>query len=131
MPSQISRSLKPLCDWNIDYILSLPRGEFDWLEFKRSAWLTLASDCLEKLSCYISAWANYDGGYLIIGVKDPNASEHVEADERLKLLRCPHSLAATLAALPSMLGTLYPWGRRVAHLVHSIPVRSIKGLSQT
>ncbi len=54
--------LAPLSTWTRDYILSLPPNEFDWLDFKKSAWLSLDGGCLDKLSRYVSAWANYEGG---------------------------------------------------------------------
>jgi Schlafen, AlbA_2 len=77
--------LEPLASWTRDYVLSLPRSEFDWLDFKRSAWLSLDSECLDKLSCYVSAWANYEGGYLIIGIENPTESGQLEVDEGVDL----------------------------------------------
>ncbi len=56
--------------WDEDYVAALPVGEFDWLEYK-------ASDKFadprwpDDMSKYVSAWANYDGGYIIFGVNDP------------------------------------------------------------
>jgi hypothetical protein len=60
--------LAPLPQWTREYVLSLLPQEFDWLDFKRSDWFTLDADCLDKLSRYLSAWANYEGGYLIVGI---------------------------------------------------------------
>ena len=56
--------------WDEDYVAALPVAEFDWLEYK-------ASDKFadprwpDDMSKYVSAWANYDGGYIIFGVNDP------------------------------------------------------------
>src|SRR5438445_3452996 len=78
--------LAPLAKWSSEYILQLPRDEFDWLDFKRSAWLTLDADCLDNLSRYLSAWANYEGGYLVIGVfvdaGQLNADEGVDLTQK-------------------------------------------------
>ena len=41
--------LAPLATWTQEYILSLPPAEFDWLDFKESGWLSLDSECLDKL----------------------------------------------------------------------------------
>lgn len=62
--------LRDLSEWDEDYILGLPTDEFDWIEYKASqkfadpAWL-------QDMSKYVSAWGNYDGGYIVFGVKDP------------------------------------------------------------
>jgi len=64
-----AEQLAPISEWTPEYVLSLPKDEFDWLDFKRSDWLTLDAECLDSLSRYLSAWANYDGGYLIIGIE--------------------------------------------------------------
>lgn len=59
----------------------LPVGEFDWLDFKDSRWLDLsASKWMDDLSPYISAFANYDGGCLVIGVRDPKTGQELEID---------------------------------------------------
>jgi hypothetical protein len=56
--------------WDEDYIATLPVGEFDWLEYKASDKFTDPA-CSHDISKYVSAWANYDGGYIVFGVKDP------------------------------------------------------------
>lgn len=64
--------LKELSLWDEDYVAALPAVEFDWIDYKASdkfadsAW---AND----MSKYVSAWGNYDGGYIIFGVKDPKS----------------------------------------------------------
>ena len=77
--------LAPLAAWTRDYVLSLPSNEFDWLDFKKSAWLGLDGECLDKLSRYVSAWANYEGGYLIIGIENPMGSGPLKPDEGVNL----------------------------------------------
>ena len=77
--------LKAISEWDHEYILNLPAGEFDWLDFKKSDWLTLESDCLEQLSKYLSAWANYEGGYLVIGINDPKPGEKLQPDSGVDL----------------------------------------------
>lgn len=64
-------------DWDEDYLLSLPIGEFDWLEVKgrRGLDLTLAAvkekDVRLNLSKAVSAMANSGGGFIVLGMKDP------------------------------------------------------------
>jgi hypothetical protein len=64
--------LKEIAHWDEQYLLSLPPGEFDWLEYKSSPWLSLDPSCLESISKYCSAFSNFEGGYLIIGLADPD-----------------------------------------------------------
>ncbi len=75
MPDQ----LKEFDLWDEDYFKNLPNDESDWLDFKGSDWLTKLRN--EELSKYVSAFANYDGGYLVIGVKDPKPGNPIELDE--------------------------------------------------
>jgi predicted HTH transcriptional regulator len=72
--------LKDISQWDLDYVRGLPVGEFDWLEFKDSRWIDDLNKCLESLSLYVSAFANYDGGYLVIGVADPSPGKPVQID---------------------------------------------------
>ena len=64
-------------DWNEQYILQLPVGEFDWLEAKgrRSIDLTCngvdENDVRQTLSKAISAFANSGGGTLVFGLANP------------------------------------------------------------
>jgi hypothetical protein len=61
--------LQTIGTWDEAYLKTLPVGEFDWIDFKDSRWLD--GQWLDEASQYLSAFANYDGGYLIIGVHDP------------------------------------------------------------
>jgi predicted HTH transcriptional regulator len=71
--------MKPVHEWNEDYILSLPLGEFDWLEVKGRQGLDLTAARVEEskvrqnLSVALSACANSGGGTLIFGLKDPKS----------------------------------------------------------
>ena len=49
---------------------TLPVGEFDWLD---GQWIDEAPQ-------YVSAIANFDGGYLIVGVRDPSATGEIQID---------------------------------------------------
>lgn len=60
--------LKDIGLWDWEYLNTLPSGEFDWIDYKASKWLTLDSANLAALSEYLSAFANYDGGYLVVGM---------------------------------------------------------------
>lgn len=64
--------------WDEEYLKTLPVGEFDWLDFKASRWLE--GQWLDEASEYLSAFANFDGGYLIIGVEDPATTGKVKPD---------------------------------------------------
>ena len=73
--------LRPLGEWNEEYVTQLPTDEFDWLDFKTSPWLNVTGGgCLDELSKYISAYANFDGGYLLIGVHDPRKQGAIVID---------------------------------------------------
>jgi hypothetical protein len=75
----ISSGLKPLADWDEDYVMALPTAEFDWIEYKASD--KFADPSWEQdMSKYVSAWANYDGGYIVFGVKDPRCDESLIID---------------------------------------------------
>lgn len=73
--------MKPVSEWDEAYIMSLPVGEFDWLETKgcRSLDLTIPnvmeSAVLETISKEVSAFANSGGGTLIYGLTDPKAGD--------------------------------------------------------
>lgn len=68
--------MRPIDEWNESYILNLPPGEHDWLEFKGSMSLDFdlpnvkIDNVLNVLSKQISAFANSGGGTLIYGVTD-------------------------------------------------------------
>ena len=73
--------MKPVAEWDEGYILSLPVGEFDWLEAKgrRSLDLTLPNmtedTVLATISKEVSAFANSGGGTLVYGLTDPKAGD--------------------------------------------------------
>jgi hypothetical protein len=71
--------LRPLAEWDEDYLSTLPVGEFDWLEYKGTEKFTNAT-WHDDMSKYVSAWANYDGGYIVFGVKDPVSTEPLTLD---------------------------------------------------
>jgi Putative DNA-binding domain len=76
--------LKALEQWDEDYIATLPSGEFDWLEYKASE--KFANPGWEQdMSKYVSAWANYDGGYIIFGVKNPEPGQPLVIDGGIPL----------------------------------------------
>lgn len=58
-------------NWTEDFLLTLPVAELSYLDYKESRWLTLDEKWRQDVSKYLSAFANYDGGYLVIGVVDP------------------------------------------------------------
>jgi hypothetical protein len=77
--------LKDIAHWQESDIRELPRGEYDWVEYKSSPWFSLDDDCLADLSKYASAFANYEGGYLIIGAHDPKGNSPVSIDGGVSL----------------------------------------------
>ena len=76
----ITAQLKPIQDWTLKYVRQLPSSESEWLDYKDSRWLT--SDKFEEnLSRYVSAFANYSGGYLVLGCHDPKPNQPIELDD--------------------------------------------------
>jgi hypothetical protein len=73
---------KPLEDWDNAYIESLDATERSTLDLK-------VSDCIDNLGSTIgdvvSAFANFDGGNIIIGAKDPGSSTPIVPDGYLPL----------------------------------------------
>jgi hypothetical protein len=67
--------LPDIATWDEDYLAQLPPGEMSWLDFKDSRWLTLDENWRIKASTYLSAFANYDGGYLVIGISDRKTAD--------------------------------------------------------
>src|SRR5687768_14283400 len=74
--------MKPVIEWDEDYILSLPHGEFDWLEAKGRRAIDLSlptvreAIVLENLAKEISAFANSGGGQLVLGLANPTSGTH-------------------------------------------------------
>jgi hypothetical protein len=75
----VPEHLRDFSRWDEDYIAALPRGEFDWLEYKASEKFT-DPGWSHDMSKYVSAWANYDGGYIIFGVEDPKSESPLIID---------------------------------------------------
>jgi len=71
-------------DWDEEYLLNLPIGEFDWLEVKgrRGLDLTLSSvdesNVKSNMSKAISAFANSGGGTLVFGLSNPSKNWQVD-----------------------------------------------------
>lgn len=63
------QQLRPLHEWTFEYLDQLPEDEQEWLDYKGSNWLLSNSGWIEEISSYLSAFANFDGGYLIIGME--------------------------------------------------------------
>jgi hypothetical protein len=59
--------LQPIGKWTPEYLQELPPIELDWVDYKASAWLKIDSFPWDEISKYLSAYSNFDGGYLIIG----------------------------------------------------------------
>lgn len=72
--------MKPTADWDEAYILNLPPGEHDWVEFKGTPLLDFGlpgidqSKIVNELSKQISAFANSGGGNIVYGVRDADAA---------------------------------------------------------
>jgi hypothetical protein len=72
--------VKPTADWDEAYILNLPPGEHDWVEFKGTPLLDFSlpgidqSKIVNELSKQISAFANSGGGNIVYGVRDADAA---------------------------------------------------------
>lgn len=71
-------------DWDEEYLLNLPIGEFDWLEVKGRRGLDLTLDKVnerdirQNLSKAISAFANSGGGILVLGLGNPQKNWQVD-----------------------------------------------------
>jgi hypothetical protein len=79
--------MKPYVEWDEAYILGLPPGEHDWIEFKdtRSLDFSLPSGnenkSLNALSKQVSAFANSGGGVIVYGIKNPTSGMPREIDD--------------------------------------------------
>jgi len=68
--------MKPTVEWDEEYIINLPPGEYDWVEFKGAKSLDFnlpnvnTNKVIDQLSKQISAFSNSGGGTLVYGVKD-------------------------------------------------------------
>ncbi len=87
-------AMKPIAEWNEEYILSLPSGEVDWVEFKSSRSLDLTrpgvkeAEVRNELSKQLSAFSNAGGGALVYGVSDPTPGEPLKVSDGGVSLRC-------------------------------------------
>jgi hypothetical protein len=78
--------MKKTVDWDEIYMLNLPPGEHDWVEFKGTASLDFTlpkgdeNKALEELSKQLSAFANSGGGTLVYGIKDAPSGQVREVD---------------------------------------------------
>jgi hypothetical protein len=85
--------MKEVREWNENYILNIPAGEHDWVEFKEARKLDLSlsgvkdGDVRNELSKQISAFANTGGGTIVYGVSDapPGATRMVDASGGVSL----------------------------------------------
>jgi schlafen family protein len=66
--------------WTEAEVLALPAGEHNYFERKRGAFLT-KGDWRDSLSKVLSAFANFGGGHIVIGVHDDG---HIDGVEVLK-----------------------------------------------
>ena len=71
--------------WTEDFLLTLPVREVSYLDYKESRWLTLDEKWRQDVSKYLSAFANYEGGYLVIGIVDPVRAGAVRLDGGIPL----------------------------------------------
>lgn len=68
--------MKPVAEWDEAYIMNLPPGEHDWVEFKNSELLDTTmswvkqEDVLNELAKQVSAFANSGGGTIVYGIED-------------------------------------------------------------
>jgi hypothetical protein len=80
-------------EWDENYILNIPAGEHDWVEFKDARKLDLSlpnvneDNVRNELSKQISAFANTGGGTIVYGVSDarPGATRMVDANGGVSL----------------------------------------------
>lgn len=73
MPANPS-DVRELPLWDEDYVAALPVDELDWIEYKGSEKFN-SPGWTHEMSKYVSAWANYDGGYIVFGIKNTGALE--------------------------------------------------------
>ncbi len=68
--------MKPIDEWDEEYVLNLPPGEHDWVEFKGARSLDFSipnvkiDNVIDELSKQLSAFANSGGGTIVYGIKD-------------------------------------------------------------
>jgi predicted HTH transcriptional regulator len=100
--ASIIHGLQNLSQWDEDYIASLPVGEFDWLEYKASEKLN-DPGWSQDMSKYVSAWVNYDSGYVIFGVRDPKPGIRWQSTEVFRRHLSQSCLTGLTMLSPSLL----------------------------
>jgi hypothetical protein len=79
--------MKPASEWDLNHILQLPPGEFDWVEFKGRKSLDMSASgvdenkVLDELAKQLSAFANSGGGALVYGINNPTNSTPRSVDD--------------------------------------------------
>jgi hypothetical protein len=112
----VAAGLPPLERWTPETVLAIAPGEYDWIDFKAGGWLK-ESDWLQKLSAYVSAWANYDGGYLVIGVSNPKTGKALEFDHAIDQKTVSAVLERLDVLIPTMVDEPLPVGAFKTHPV--------------
>ena len=78
--------MKPASEWNEEYVINLPPGEYDWVEFKGTHALDFSlagvdqNRILNELSVQLSAFANSGGGTIVYGISDAPAGQTRQVD---------------------------------------------------
>jgi hypothetical protein len=78
--------MKSAAEWDLNYALQLPAGEFDWLEFKGRRGLDITAGAnenlvLDELSKQLSAFANTGGGVFVYGILNPTENKPRTVDD--------------------------------------------------
>jgi hypothetical protein len=79
--------MKSASEWDLNQVLQMPAGEFDWLEFKGRKGLDLTlpgideNKVLDDLSKQLSAFANSGGGVLVYGILSPHGNGPRSVDD--------------------------------------------------
>jgi len=113
--------LRELSTWDEDYLSSLPTAEFDWIDYKASEKLT-DSAWPHEMSKYVSAWANYDGGYIVFGITDPKDESVLGIDGGVPLTFKPNLLDWLDDVVPALVEPPLP--KLSTYLIHPRPTRS-------
>lgn len=78
--------MKNVREWDETYLLNLPSGEFDWIEYKEARKLDFSLPginrdvVLRELSKQISAFANSGGGTIVFGIENPKTGKPLKVD---------------------------------------------------
>ena len=79
--------MKAALEWDLNHILQLPLGEFDWVEFKGRKSLDMSlpnideNKVVDELSRQLSAFANSGGGVLVYGINNPTNGDPRSVDD--------------------------------------------------